>query len=152
MKCWGALCSRLELHRQYFQEHHDKSESLTFQKSPSITSGAALHTHLRLLLKMQGGHVSALQNKAVSSSVQILFFLQDKAKLWASISCPVATRAPAQPPLPLSGEASWHSRSVCVCSWEHHGAVLGEIITSDPAQKAPRSPGGFPCHRDRRWE
>lgn len=138
MKCWGALCSRLELHRQYFQEHHHKFESLTFQKSPSITSGTALHSHLRLLLKMQEGRVLALQNKAVSSSAQIVFFLQDKAKLWASIFCPVATRAPAQPPLRFSGRSLVAQQiSVCVCSWEHHRVILGKIITSDPAQRPP---------------
>lgn len=41
MKYSGALCSGLELHRQYFQEHHNKFESLTFKKSPSITSGTS---------------------------------------------------------------------------------------------------------------
>lgn len=158
MKYSGALCSGLELHRQYFQEHHNKFESLTFQKIPSITSGTSTPQSFRTSLKnARSPHVSSTKQGSVS--VEILFlhediFISPPSSLWPS-------EPPAQSPLHFTAKRPCGTRASK--SWEFvfilgsiagpaepgHETILREIITSDPIQKSSKAPGGFTCHTDK---
>lgn len=151
MKCSGALCSGLELHRQYFQEHHNKFKSPTSQKSPSITSGACTAQSFKTSVK------NARSPHHVSSTKRGSFFLSPDfipppghgQALSQNPPSPWPSEPPALSPLHFSflkpcGPWHWCQEISGVCVYpqglqsQATETILREIITSDPAQKGPR--------------
>lgn len=130
MKYSGALCSSLELRRQYFQELHNKFESLSFKKSPSITSGTSTPQSFKTSFKnARNPHVSSTKQGSffpcsdfISPPGQGQALPQHPLSLWPS-------EPPAQPPSHFTAKkprGPWQScqqiLGVCDYPWEHHRA------------------------------